>query len=226
MKNQDNQKNSSTTDQRMEKVPVRLNPETLDDFRRLNPKVPIRMVKIGAWKYPCAIYELPEGDAVGFLTAQQTEAKREQRETRCMIADGKGGFIRCPEENKCHLCEKVRSFNFDNWHPTSLDALHNIFDEEQEGQDWTDDEDAAMPEPGVGDEHDCEDDFTDIMLILIDRLSAIRPKYGLIFKELLKGNMQPINIAKALNLGKSQIYNDVPRVQAEAQKIYFDLMNN
>ena len=83
-----------------------------------------------------------------------------------------------------------------------------------------------MPEPGVGDEHDCEDDFTDIMLILIDWLSAIRPKYGLIFKELLKGNMQPINIAKALNLGKSQIYNDVPRVQAESQKIYFDLMNN
>ena len=63
------------------------------------------------------------------------------------------------------------------------------------------------------------------MQILIDRLTAIKPKYGLIFKELLKGNMQPLNIAKALSMGKSQVYEDVPKVQAAAKKLYFELMD-
>lgn len=219
-------RDNKNNDAKLVKVPVRINAETIDDFKRLNPKVPIRMVKIGAWKYPCAIYEVPEGEADGYLTAQQTEAKREQRQARCLLPDGKGGRIRCDEKNKCWQCPRVQSFNFDNGHPTSLDYLHQAFDAEQERRDWTDDEETAMAEPGACDEQDDDTVFSDIMLLLIDRLTAIRPKYGLIFKELLKGNMEPYNIAKALNLGKSQIYDDVPRVQAEAQKIYFDLMNN
>ena len=224
MASRDNQYRN--TDANLEKVPVRINPETLDDFRRLNPTVKIEMTKIGGWSYPCAIYWLPKGEADAFLTAQQTEAKREQREARCMLPDGKGGYVRCNEKNACWQCPRIYSYNFDNGHPTSLDALHQVYDAEQEFRDWTDDEEAALPEQGTCDETDDDGSYTDIMLILIDRLSAIRPKYGLIFKELLKGNMHPLNIAKALNLGKSQFYDDVPRVQAEAKKIYFDLMND
>ena len=70
-----------------------------------------------------------------------------------------------------------------------------------------------------------EDSYTEIMEVLVNRLTAIKPKYGQIFKELLKGNMQPLNIAKALGIGKSQVYEDVPKVQAAAKKLYFELMD-
>ena len=50
----DNQNN--TTEQRLVKVAVRINPETMDELRALyadqETKITIRMVKIGAWRYP------------------------------------------------------------------------------------------------------------------------------------------------------------------------------
>lgn len=72
---------SRTTEQRLIKVAVRLNPETMDELRALyvdqEQKVSIRMVKIGGWRYPCAIYLLPEDEAKGFMRLQQNEAKQE-----------------------------------------------------------------------------------------------------------------------------------------------------
>ena len=70
-----------------------------------------------------------------------------------------------------------------------------------------------------------EEAYTEIMQILVDRLTAIKPKYGLIFRELLKGNLQPLNIAKALGMGKSQVYETVPKVQELAKRLYFELQD-
>ena len=70
-----------------------------------------------------------------------------------------------------------------------------------------------------------EDAYTEIMQILVERLTAIKPRYGAIFQELLKGNLQPLNIAKALGLGKSQMYETVPKVQELAKKLYFELQD-
>ena len=102
MKTQDNQNNNHTTDPRMVKVAVRINPETIDELRAMyadqEQKISIRMVKIGGWRYPCAIYLLPEDEVKGFKRLQQNEAKQEQREARCWLPDGSGGFIRCDEE--------------------------------------------------------------------------------------------------------------------------------
>ena len=90
----DNQNNS--TEQRLVKVAVRINPETMDELRALyadqETKITIRMVKIGAWRYPCAIYLLPEDEVKDFKRLQQNEAKQEQREARCWLPDGSGGF--------------------------------------------------------------------------------------------------------------------------------------
>ena len=60
--------------------------------------------------------------------------------------------------------------------------------------------------------------------IMIRHLAKIRPKYGLIFRELFSGNTCPSQIAKALGLKKSQIYADVEKVRKLAAKIYFDLL--
>ena len=219
---------SKTTDPRMVKVAVRVNPETVDDLRALyadeENKIIIRMVKIGAWRYPCAIYLLPKDEVKGFKRLQQNEAKQEQREARCWLPNVEGGFIRCPDENKCHLCERVKSFNFDSNHPTSYESLQEFYGKQEEELYLAGEDIPEMGGPSAEEaiEHP-EEDYTEIMQILVDRLAAIKPKYGLIFQELLKGNMQPLNIAKALGLGKSQVYENVPKVQELAKKLYFQL---
>lgn len=219
---------NSTTDPRTVKVAVRITPETIDELRAMyadqEEKISIRMVKIGAWRYPCAIYLLPEDEVKGFKRLQQTEAKQEQREARCWLPDGSGGFIRCPEENKCAQCERCKSFNFDNNHPTSYEALQDFYGDQEEELYLAGEDMPGMREPSAEAEEPQQDEaYTEIIQILVARLTAIRPKYGLVFRELLKGNMQPLNIAKALGLGKSQIYETVPKVQELAKKLYFEL---
>lgn len=223
-------KKNNTTDPRMVKVAVRINPETIDELRKLyadqEEKISIRMVKIGGWKYPCAIYLLPEDEVKGFKRLQQNEAKQEQREARCWLPDGSGGFIRCPEENKCAQCERCKSFSFDTNHPTSYEALQDFYGDQEEELYLAGEDMPGMKEPS--DEmavQQPDEAYTEIMQLLVDRLTAIKPKYGAIFQELLKGNLQPLNIAKALNLGKSQVYETVPKVQEIAKKLYFELQD-
>lgn len=222
-------KQDNTINPRMVKVAVRINPETIDEFRAMyaDQKITIRMVKIGSWRYPCAIYELPEDEVKNFERLQQTEAKREQREARCLLPDGSGGFIRCDEEkHKCITCERCKYFNFDNHHPASYEALQDFYADQEEELYLAGDDIPGMKDPQADKiDQQSEDSYTEIMEVLVNRLTAIKPKYGLIFKELLKGNMQPLNIAKALGMGKSQVYEAVPKVQAAAKKLYFELMD-
>ena len=63
----------------------------------------------------------------------------------------------------------------------------------------------------------------EIMDMLVQQLTHIKPKYGAIFQELLNGNQRPLHIAGALGLGKSQTYDDVDRVRALAEKLYLEL---
>jgi hypothetical protein len=223
-------KKNNTTDPRMVRVAVRITPETVDELRAMyadqEEKITIRMVKIGGWRYPCAIYLLPEDEVKGFRRLQQTEAKQEQREARCWLPNGSGGFIRCPEENKCAQCERCKSFNFDTNHPTSYEALQDFYGEQEEDLYLAGEDIPGMKDPSAETaEPQQEEAYAEIMQILVDRLTAIKPRYGAIFQELLKGNLQPLNIAKALGLGKSQMYETVPKVQELAKKLYFELQD-
>ena len=204
-------------------VNVILDVSTLDEFRVLNPEVKVRMRKNCGWHYPCAVYLLPASEADCFNRLQATEAKREQRQARCMVPDGRGGFIHCNERNKCQNCPKVGSLDFDNGHPTSLDALHFLHDKVFDEQDWLDDSSSDMDEP-----LDCSDLFSNNVNIqiegeIIKRLSAMKPKYAAIFAERLKGNYHSLSIARTLGLGKSQIAVDMPKVMEAARKIFFEL---
>lgn len=206
-------------------VQIRLDIETLDEFRKLNPDVKIRMQRICGWKYPCAVYLLPESEAVDlFRTMQETDTKREQRERRCLLPDGHGGFVRCNAKNKCAQCEKAGSFDFDSFLPASFSAFDQVYGQESDHSGWPEDEPSVPEEPSVGMEEIPAETFAGIGNTLVQQLTAIKPKYGAIFSELLKGNMKPLNIAKALNLGKTQVYEALPKVMALARKLYFDML--
>lgn len=113
----------------------------------------------------------------------------------------------CPERNKCINCPKVGSFNFDTNRPTSLDALYAESEFEPASQ-----------------QPDQIDETSDILAMLVEELGRIKPKYAEIFKELYKGNERPLSIARAVGIGKTQAYTDVPRVRELAEKIYRDMM--
>ena len=213
----------NSSDEDLVQVPVRINPETADEFRADHPDIPLRMWRIGGKKYLCAIYQLPKGQADDFLRMQQTDSKREQREARCLLPSTDGGYIRCPETNKCCKCVRFTSWQFDNLHPTSLDFLlgHSNYEPET-GVELEN----AFDIDGGEDQNTETDAYEEIYHMLVERLAQIKPRYGQIFTELYNGNVRPLNIAKVLGLGKSQCYTDTEQVRKLAKKIYFELVGN
>lgn len=143
MKQNDGHGGAEASGAKLVKTPVRINEETLEEFKGLHPDITVERTRIGGEWYPCAVHWLPEGAADAFLLEQEREARREQREARCLLPDGTGGFLRCPEQNRCWECERAGRFDFDDLRPVSLDALRRAY-EEAEAQDGAD----GRPEAG------------------------------------------------------------------------------
>ena len=202
MTKNDNQK----TGAKLVTIPLRVNPETIEENGQVGQ---IRYVKIGAKRYPCIMAKVPEEFAHRYLQQEWAEVKAEERSERCLIEDGRGGYIMCPESNRCSSCQKYGHFDFDTFRPASLDAMY-----------------AETEYEPVADQADLFDDTTEVMEMLVQRLTEIKPKYGAIFQELLNGNQRPLRIAEALGLGKSQTYDDVDRVRALAAKLYRKMMDD
>lgn len=197
---------NQNTGAKLVSIPLRVNPETIEENGQVGK---IRYVKIGYKRHPCILAQVPEEFAHKYMQIEWAEIKAEERSERCLVEDGRGGYIYCPESNKCACCEKFGHFDFDNFRPASLDAMY----------DETEYEPAA-------DHADLFDDTTEVMEMLVQRLTEIKPKFGAIFQELLNGNQRPLRIAEALGLGKSQTYDDVDRVRALAAKLYRKMMDD
>ena len=194
---------NQNTGAKLVSIPLRVNPETIEENGQAGQ---IRYVKIGAKRYPCIMAKVPEEFAHRYLQQEWAETKAEERSERCLVEDGRSGYIMCPESNKCVCCEKFGHFDFDNFRPASLDAMY-----------------AETEYEPAADHAYLFDDATEVMEMLVQRLTEIKPKYGAIFQELLNGNQRPLRIAEALGLGKSQTYDDVDRVRALAEKLYLEL---
>lgn len=191
-------------------VPLRVNPETIKE-NKINGK-PIVYVLIGCMKYPCHIEMVTEEEFRTYMRIEWAEIKAQERENRCNIPDGTGGFIKCPECNKCRYCEKVRTWEFNNNHAVSLEAF-------EEGDE---DDEYYEPYPIPSNEvNDGEDVMANQLADMIEaELAKIKPKYALIFREMFNGTLKPSEIAANANLKTSTTYEDVPKVMAEAQKIF------
>ena len=72
-------------------VPLRVNAETIEDNKILEKK--IVYVKIGGRKYPCIIEWVTEEEYRTYMRIEWAEVKAMERADRCLIPDGKGGFI-------------------------------------------------------------------------------------------------------------------------------------
>lgn len=186
-------------------IPLRVNPETIKENGQVGK---IRYVKIGYKRHPCILAQVPAEFAHKYMQIEWAEIKAEERSERCLVEDGRGGYIYCPESNRCANCERVGHFDFDNNHPVSLDALY-----------------ADTEYEPASERSELFDDTAEVLEMLVDQLSRIKPKYGKIFWELYRGNSRPLHIAEVLGLGKTQTYSDVDRVRELAAELYRKMMD-
>lgn len=165
---------------------------------------------IGNRKLPCVMVKGTEDQRKNYIRLLDNERKAEDREKRCLISDGKGGYIMCPECNKCNECKKRQSLEFDINRPLSLDKL-------VEGDS---DDDRTFDVPGVTDvEGDAIVFATPDMLI--EHLSKLSKEYGHIF-EMLFDHWGVKEIAEELNIPWSTAKDRITKVQKLAQE-YMDL---
>ena len=97
-------KQNSNNGANLVKVPLRVNPETIEENEQVGK---VRSVRIGSKHYPCIFVEVSEHDAHQYMQLEWADVKAEERSERCLIEDGHGGYIMCPECNRCAKCEKV-----------------------------------------------------------------------------------------------------------------------
>lgn len=162
-------------------------------------------VRIGARRYPCKLIWLPAKQYEICMRVVWADVKAADRELRCLLPNGKGGYIRCPDCNSCYKCDRVGRSDFSTNHPASLDELF---------------EDANY-EPNAS----YMSDFTvvetmELLDMLIAELTEKAPEYGRIFLALFNGIEKPREIAEELDLPVKRIYKDVPKVRKLAQEIY------
>lgn len=165
---------------------------------------------IGNRKVPCVMVKGTEEERANYIRLIDNERKAEDRERRCLIPDGKGGFIMCPECNKCNECKKRQSMNFDRNRPLSLDKLI-------EGDT---DDDRTFDVPGVTNVESDAIVFATLDM-LIEHLSTLNNEYGHIF-EMLFNQWGVKEIADELNIPWSTAKDRIKKVQKLAQEFYGD----
>lgn len=79
--------------------------------------------RIGIKRFSGVIVKGTKEFAKKYETMLDTEARAALREKRCLLDDGKGGFIRCPECNSCSKCEKWKNEKFSTNAPLSFEQL-------------------------------------------------------------------------------------------------------
>lgn len=161
---------------------------------------------IGNRRYSCVLVKGTQKQADDYLRAVRAEQKSEDREKRCLISDGKGGYIVCPECNRCHSCPKVGSLGFETNRPLSLEKL----------MDGDTEDDNTMDIPG---NVDVERDAI-AMLTLAELLAYLgtfkKKKYAEIFQGLF--DMKTIEeIAEENDLSWSTCRDRIKKVRKLAQ---------
>ena len=163
---------------------------------------------IGNRRLPCVMVKGTEQERINYIRLLDNERKAEDRERRCLIPDGKGGYIMCPECNKCRECTKYHSLNFESNRPISLEKFI-----EGDGDD-----DRAFD---VASATDVEGDAMVFATldILIEHLTKLNKEYGHIF-EMLFDQWGVKEIAEELNIPWSTAKDRIKKVQKLAQEYY------
>lgn len=126
------------------------------------------------------------------------EEKRRERNSRCVISDGKGKVIRCT--NDCSKCDHYLNFGKRNGSVISLDRLYEDANVEPKNP-------SSMDETAI---------YTVILDELLKILGEIKPKYSRIF-ELLYQGYNGREIAETLDMPNSTVKDDIRKLRKIVQ---------
>lgn len=152
--------------------------------------------------------EVPSTFAKEYNRMQEAEYRAELRAKRCLIPNGKGGFLKCPESNSCSNCKAKNADNFATNLPLSLNRLTEA---ETEGDKVIDISDAAA---------DTEADAIALAILddLLEYLGSFKDKnYQATFKMLYDG-FSTKEIADVLGLPWSTTKDQLSKVRKLAQE--------
>jgi len=129
---------SITTDEELVDVfmPIKLIPG--EELPMGYKKADIVYRRVGIKKQSGVIVKGTKEFAKKYATMLDTEARTALREKRCLVEDGKGGYIRCPESNHCVKCKKKDKDNFNTLSPLSFEQLTQSENEEDKVFDFAD----------------------------------------------------------------------------------------
>lgn len=166
--------------------------------------------RIGIIKYSGIITKGTKEFAENYTRMLNNEARATIRESHCHLADGKGGFIMCPECNSCRNCKKKEKFNFTINHPLSLEQLTTAESEDDNVMEIQD--------------KNCDVSSDAIALTMLDELLSYlgtfeNKPYSLIF-QMLYDQSTIQEIADTLNKPWSTVNDTVKKVRKLVQDYY------
>ena len=187
-------------------VPLRVNEETIEENGFKHSE--LSLVKIGYRRYPCRLEWVPEEWYETYMKMEWADVKDEEREGRCLLPNGKGGYVRCAERNRCYNCKKVGSFDFDSGLPTSVEKLF---------------EDANFDIPDHRDEMD-EVEWEILSKETEDYIRKASPESAAIFRETYNMKSQS-EIARQMEIPKGSMGRKMDKMHKLAQE-FINIMND
>lgn len=164
--------------------------------------------RIGIQNFDGYLVMYPKKYAAKFERMVASEIRARLREKRCLISDGKGGLIRCPEINKCKNCKLKDEFDFTTNSTLSLDQLMTT--KTEEGRAFN-----------VVDKNSNFESNVDAFIILADLLSFLEKNYGKQYRliyEMMFEACSTSEIAKAFGLPWSTAKDTIERIRKIAQE--------
>ncbi|MDI7817362.1 hypothetical protein QMM58_13355 [Clostridioides difficile] len=187
-------------------VPMIIDKDSISYYKKMGYKV--QSCLLGNRKVPCVYVKGTQSFKDDYRRMLDAERKAEDRESRCLIADGHGGFIMCPEYNRCWDCEKRKSWNFDRYRPLSIEKLTEGDDED----DKTIDIPCKLDVEG-------EATVNAILDYILERLAAVDKDFSHIF-EMRLDQAGVKEIADELNIPWSTAKDRIKKVEKLAQEFY------
>ena len=155
--------------------------------------------RFGPMLYPCRVAYGTEEEKAAIEGFYDNAFRKDRREKRCLLPDGRGGFIRCPESNSCSRCQKKDEFDFTTNRPLSLDQM--VCGDSEEAFD--------IPDVDLSIEA-----VVDVIVLnsLLEYLADVEPVYADIFRRLCDRDTVSA-ISRELNIARSTVDDMVKRIR-------------
>lgn len=156
----------------------------------------------------CDIVLVPatEAERREYLRMVTDEFKKEDRDSRCFVSDGKGHLIKCPECNRCSECAYNHSWNKESGRTKTFSELAMVNDTDE----------VTEFDPAAPDDYNAADTYEKILEALIDHLHTLTGLKNIDrLIEVIKHRADEhtiVETAQKIGCGKSTVDSDLDKL--------------